>query len=220
LILLGTFGSFSFGDSIVVKELGVGLGVGVLVDSTLVRVVLVPASMALMGKGNWWMPSAIKRFLPELSEGTSIAVAGQSQGAPVPALAAAPVTATAAKPAATGPALLRLRSRLLPVVDRLDLVPGRPYRFGRDDGNEIQILVAGVSRVHARIDHRDGSWRLRDLGSTNGTWVDGHRVPPGAEGVALHNGDWIMLGGLDDLLVIFESTSAKPAAANGEARAG
>jgi RND superfamily putative drug exporter len=212
LILLGTFGSFSFGDSLVVKELGVGLGVGVLIDSTLVRVVLVPATMALAGRANWWLPSSIKRFLPALGEGTSIALAGQAEAAPAPAMAAAASTAPETKPTVTGPALLRLRSKVLPVIDQIRLVPGQPYRFGRDDGNEIQIAVPTISRVHARIDHLGGIWRLRDLGSTNGTWVDGHQVPPGGEGVALHNGDWIMLGGLDDLIVIFDSTSLAPAA--------
>jgi hypothetical protein len=93
LILLGTFGSFSFGDSLVVKELGVGLGVGVLIDSTLVRVVLVPATMALAGRANWWLPSSIKRFLPALGEGTSIALAGQAEAAPAPAMAAVASTA-------------------------------------------------------------------------------------------------------------------------------
>lgn len=211
LILLGTFGSFSLGDSIVVKELGVGLGVGVLLDSTLVRTVLVPASMALAGKVNWYLPAWIKRVLPELSEGTSRALADQADAAPAPALAAAP-SAVAGRPAATGPALLLLRSKTLPVVDQVTLTPGEPCRFGREDGNEIQIVVPTVSRHQARIDTRDGVWYLRDLGSHNGTWVDGHRVPPGDEGVPLHNGDWIMLGGLDDLLMIFE-TVAKPAPA-------
>ena len=70
-----------------------------------------------------------------------------------------------------------------------------------------------ISRRHARVSRGpDGRLTVEDLGSTNGTWVDGHQVPPGAEGVALHNGDWIMLGGLDDLIVIFDSTSLAPAA--------
>lgn len=206
LILLGTFGSFSFGGNVVVKELGVGLAVGVLIDSTLVRIILVPASMALMGSWNWYMPGWLKRFVPELSEGTSMALAGQAEAAAAPVMAAAPAAST--RPPATGPAVLRLRSKTLPVVDAIKVAPGQPIRFGRDDGNEIQIVVPQLSRVHARIDNRDGIWRLRDLGSTNGTWVDGERVPPGGEGVTLHNGDWIMLGGLDDFLAIFEAQSA------------
>lgn len=207
LILLGTFGSFSFGDSIVVKELGVGLGIGVLLDSTLVRTVMVPASMALAGKVNWYMPGWLKRVLPELSEGTSNAIADQTDAAPAPTTMSSIPAAVSGRPVATGPALLRLRSKTLDVVPQVKLVPGRPCRFGRDDGNEIQIVVPTVSRHHARIDTREGVWTLRDLGSANGTWVNGRRVQPGDAGVQLHNGDWIMLGGLDDLLMIFETTS-------------
>jgi RND superfamily putative drug exporter len=211
LILIGTFGSFSFGDSLVVKELGVGLAVGVFVDSTLVRVILVPATMALMGNWNWWLPAPIKRILPELSEGTSIALASESQVAPAPAMAAAAPAPATGRALATGPATIRLRSKTLPVVDQVKLQPGQTLRFGRDYGNEIQIVLPAVSRWHARIDYRNGAWWLRDTGSTNGTFVNGSRVPVGAPGVPLHNGDWIMIGGVDDLLVIFEAAGSAPA---------
>ena len=204
LILLGTFGSFSFGETVTVKELGVGLAVGVLIDATVVRIILVPSSMALMGAANWWMPSWLRRILPELSEGTSAALADHTAAAAGPA-PSAPVAAPSTRPPATGPAILRLRSKTLPVVDSINATPGDPIRFGRDDGNEIQIPSPGISRVHARIDFRSGAWRLRDLASTNGTWVNGQRVPEGPEGVVMHNGDWIQLGGLDDFLVLFEA---------------
>jgi uncharacterized membrane protein YdfJ with MMPL/SSD domain len=210
LILIGTFGSFSFGDSMVVKELGVGLAVGVLIDSTLVRIILVPASMALAGKWNWYLPAAIKRFVPELSEGTSIKLASEAQPVPAPTMVGLP-TAAAGRALATGPAILRLRSKTLPVVEQVNVTPGQPLRFGRDDGNEIQVVLPAVSRWHARIDYRDGAWWLRDTGSTNGTWVDGNRVPPGSEGLPLHNGDWIMIGGVDDLLMIFSTAAEAPA---------
>jgi RND superfamily putative drug exporter len=69
LILLGTFGSFSLARVIVIKEFGVGLAFGVLLDSTLIRVIMVPASMRLMGDANWWMPAWLKKIVPELREG-------------------------------------------------------------------------------------------------------------------------------------------------------
>lgn len=69
LILVGTFGSFATGDALAIKEIGVGLAIGVLLDATLVRVVLVPATMRLMGAGNWYMPAWLRKIIPEISEG-------------------------------------------------------------------------------------------------------------------------------------------------------
>ena len=69
LVMLVVFGSFAFTGVLVIKEIGVGLAVAVLVDATLVRVVLVPATMKLLGRWNWWMPPAIGRFVPEIDEG-------------------------------------------------------------------------------------------------------------------------------------------------------
>src|SRR5439155_4444478 len=69
LILVGTFGSFASADVVAVKEIGIGLPVGVLLDSTIVRVIMVPATMRLMGNANWWMPTWLKRIVPELKEG-------------------------------------------------------------------------------------------------------------------------------------------------------
>ena len=69
LTRLGLAGSFAFTGVLVIKEIGVGLAVAVAVDATLVRVVLVPATMKLLGRWNWWMPTALDRFVPEIDEG-------------------------------------------------------------------------------------------------------------------------------------------------------
>ena len=69
LVMLVVFGSFAFTGVLVIKEIGVGLAVAVLVDATIVRVVLVPATMKLLGRWNWWMPPAIDRYIPEIDEG-------------------------------------------------------------------------------------------------------------------------------------------------------
>ena len=69
LVMLVVFGSFAFTGVLVIKEIGVGLAVAVLVDATLVRVVLVPAAMKLLGRWNWWMPSGLDRYIPEIDEG-------------------------------------------------------------------------------------------------------------------------------------------------------
>ncbi len=69
LILIGVFGSFATAGIITIKEIGLGLAIGVLIDTVIVRSVMVPATMCLAGNINWVMPQWLKRFVPELSEG-------------------------------------------------------------------------------------------------------------------------------------------------------
>ncbi len=56
LIMVTVFGAFVFGDQRVVKEFGLGLAIAVLIDATIVRLILVPATMELLGSANWWFP--------------------------------------------------------------------------------------------------------------------------------------------------------------------
>ena len=55
-IMVIIFGSFVLGDDPFVKMFGLGLAVAVLVDATVVRMVVVPATMELLGDANWWIP--------------------------------------------------------------------------------------------------------------------------------------------------------------------
>jgi RND superfamily putative drug exporter len=64
LIMISVFGGFVLGDDPVVKMMGLGLATAILVDATIVRVVLVPATMKLMGDANWWLPRWLDRLLP------------------------------------------------------------------------------------------------------------------------------------------------------------
>src|SRR5256884_7337764 len=82
LILVGTFGSVATANVVAVKEIGIGLAVGVFLDSTIVRVIMVPATMRLMGNANWWMPAWLKRIVPELREGPSDETAPAAVPAP------------------------------------------------------------------------------------------------------------------------------------------
>jgi RND superfamily putative drug exporter len=66
LIMVCVFLSFVIGDNRVLKMFGTGLAVAVFVDATVVRMVLVPATMELLGNRNWWMPSWLDRILPKL----------------------------------------------------------------------------------------------------------------------------------------------------------
>ena len=60
------FGSFVFGDEHALQVFGLGLAVAVLVDATIVRLVLVPATMELLGDRNWWIPRWLDRILPQV----------------------------------------------------------------------------------------------------------------------------------------------------------
>ncbi|HEY4332665.1 MAG TPA: MMPL family transporter, partial [Ilumatobacteraceae bacterium] len=65
-IMVCVFGSFVVGDLRAIKLIGLGLAVAVLVDATIVRMVLVPATMELLGRRNWWMPRWLDRIVPHL----------------------------------------------------------------------------------------------------------------------------------------------------------
>jgi RND superfamily putative drug exporter len=66
-IMIVVFLSFVAGADVSVKQIGLGLAVAVLIDATLVRMVLVPGVMELLGKANWWLPGPLARVLPKTS---------------------------------------------------------------------------------------------------------------------------------------------------------
>ena len=66
LIMVFVFGSFMLEDLRTIKILGLGLAVAVAIDATVVRMLLVPATMKLLGDKNWWIPSWLDRILPNL----------------------------------------------------------------------------------------------------------------------------------------------------------
>ena len=70
-IMVVVFGSFLLEDDRVIKVFGVGLASAVLLDATVVRMLLVPATMELLGDRNWWLPRWLGRLLPQIDvEGT------------------------------------------------------------------------------------------------------------------------------------------------------
>jgi RND superfamily putative drug exporter len=66
LIMVCVFGAFVLGNDRQLKLFGLGMAVAVLVDATIVRMILVPATMELLGSRNWWMPAWLDRLLPRL----------------------------------------------------------------------------------------------------------------------------------------------------------
>jgi RND superfamily putative drug exporter len=81
-IMVCVFGSFVIGDPVrILGVFGLGLAVAVLIDATVVRMVLVPAVMQLLGSANWWLPHWIERAAPRLSiEPNGDQLAGSSLG--------------------------------------------------------------------------------------------------------------------------------------------
>ena len=65
LIMVAVFGAFAAGETIVKQQVGFGLAIAVFLDAALVRSILVPASMDVLGKGNWYLPSWLQ-WLPNL----------------------------------------------------------------------------------------------------------------------------------------------------------
>ncbi len=71
LIMVCVFGSFVLNDDPTVKQFGLGLAFAVAIDATVVRCLLVPALMVIIGKKNWWLPKWMAKILPKASiEGT------------------------------------------------------------------------------------------------------------------------------------------------------
>jgi RND superfamily putative drug exporter len=67
LIMVAVFAVFAGTGVPSIKEIGLGLAVAIALDATLVRLVLVPATMELMGKWNWWLPRPLDRVLPPVA---------------------------------------------------------------------------------------------------------------------------------------------------------
>jgi RND superfamily putative drug exporter len=85
-IMICVFGSFVLGSSRALQLFGFGLAFAVLIDATLVRMVLVPATMELLGDRNWWLPRWLERALPQVNIEPPLAVPDERRHAD-PALA-------------------------------------------------------------------------------------------------------------------------------------
>ncbi|MDQ1600433.1 MAG: putative drug exporter of the superfamily, partial [Actinomycetota bacterium] len=83
LIMVVVFLSFITDPSPFVQMIGLGLATAIAIDATVVRMVLVPATMALMGRANWWLPGWLDRLLPHLSLENDVVV---PEPRPVPEL--------------------------------------------------------------------------------------------------------------------------------------
>jgi uncharacterized membrane protein YdfJ with MMPL/SSD domain len=67
-IMAGVFFAFALADSVIIKAVGIGIGIAVILDASVVRALLVPATMRLMGRWNWWAPASVARLGVSLRE--------------------------------------------------------------------------------------------------------------------------------------------------------
>jgi RND superfamily putative drug exporter len=70
LIMVAVFIGFALADVVIIKSVGVGMAVAVALDATLVRALIVPATMRLLGRANWWAPSFIARRVARIAPET------------------------------------------------------------------------------------------------------------------------------------------------------
>jgi RND superfamily putative drug exporter len=71
------FAGFAAGEIVAMKQLGLGLAIAVIVDATVVRCLLVPATMKLMGRWNWWAPAPLARLHARIGITEAPPVAGR-----------------------------------------------------------------------------------------------------------------------------------------------
>ena len=66
MIMVCVFAAFALADTVTIKSIGVGMAIAVFLDATIIRVLLVPATMRLMGRWNWWAPGPLGRLADRL----------------------------------------------------------------------------------------------------------------------------------------------------------
>ena len=71
--MIAVFGGFALDDDPRIKMFGLGLATAILVDATIIRLVLVPATMTLLGDANWWLPRWLGRWLRERPAAATVA---------------------------------------------------------------------------------------------------------------------------------------------------
>jgi putative drug exporter of the RND superfamily len=92
LIMILVFGSFILGGQRVIKEFGIGLAGGVLVDAVFIRMAIVPSVMMMFGQSNWWFPAWLDRVLPDVAVDADDVVASPTGATAAPELAGTPTT--------------------------------------------------------------------------------------------------------------------------------
>ena len=102
LIVVIVAASFAFADIVLIKALGLGIAIAVALDATIVRALLVPATMRLLGEWNWWLPARLKRLVGAgITAVLAVALLAGCGG--TPPILANPTVARPAPPATPSP---------------------------------------------------------------------------------------------------------------------
>ncbi len=80
LIMISVFAGFVLSDDPTTKMFGLGLATAIFLDATIVRIILVPATMKLMGTANWWLPGWLDRHLPAIDVDGHVGVPSEDAG--------------------------------------------------------------------------------------------------------------------------------------------
>ena len=132
LIVVLVAGSFAFAEVVLIKAVGLGVAIAVALDATIVRALLVPATMRLLGRWNWWMPERLRRWiatrLPVIEGATLVQVAALALVALLVLAACSPNGAILANP--TSP----VHPIETPAPTAIRAPDPQPVVFPRDDG--------------------------------------------------------------------------------------
>jgi putative drug exporter of the RND superfamily len=145
LIVVVVAGSFAFADIVLIKALGIGMALAVALDATVVRALLVPATMRLLGRWNWWLPSGLRRVPVVGAAALALLVAG----GPLLAGCTTPILANAPAPHPPPPAVTAAPS---------SPVDPQPVVLPRDDGPHRRLTEWWYYTGHLRAadGHRFG----------------------------------------------------------------
>ena len=157
VIMFFVFGSFVLGPEVALKLMGLGLAVAVLIDATIVRMVLVPATMELLGDWNWWLPKWLDRILPRVHvEGGSLEeeLAELEEPEPTPSAELRRDVSECSRTRSVARAELRHRRTRFGVVGPIEpgrdrLVAGR--LLGQDRAPHAHVLPDGPLRVREQL---------------------------------------------------------------------
>jgi RND superfamily putative drug exporter len=83
-IMVGVFAAFGLAEILLIKAIGLGMALAVAIDATLVRALVVPATMRLLGSWNWWAPAPLARLYQRLGLGEGVATAPTGAAAKTP----------------------------------------------------------------------------------------------------------------------------------------
>ncbi|MBM4408331.1 MAG: hypothetical protein FJ038_07005 [Chloroflexi bacterium] len=151
LIVVVVAVSFVFADIVLIKALGLGIAIAVALDATIVRALLVPATMRLLRDWNWWLPARLRRLVGSGISGALraalplalvVTVIAGCNTAPI--LANPPVVRSTAPPTAPAPS---------PIADPV------PLAFPRDDGPHERLTEWWYYTGHLRADEAGGNGR-------------------------------------------------------------